>query len=52
MWHMYSNPEATGWLGWIDDRYGEAIAFVRLNRKVLFVHELRQCTSAKGDSYV
>ena len=37
---MYSNPEATGWLGWFEDASGKATAYVRLNRKVVFTHEL------------
>ena len=41
MFHMYSNPKATGWLGWFEDGEGNATAFVGLDRKVLFMHEVR-----------
>lgn len=41
MFKMYSNPQATGWLGWFEDAKGKATAYVGLDRKVLFVHELR-----------
>ena len=40
MFHMYSNPAATGWLGWIDDAQGKCTAFVGLDRKVKFMWEL------------
>ena len=40
MFHKYSNPEATGWLGWFEDADGVATAYVGLDRKVLFVWEL------------
>lgn len=34
MFKMYSNPEATGWLGWFEDSDGNCTAFVDLSRKV------------------
>ncbi len=40
MFKMYSNPEVTGWLGWFEDANGKATAYVGLNRKVKFAHEL------------
>lgn len=40
MFKMYSNPEATGWLGWIEDANGNVTAHVRLDRRVLFSFEL------------
>lgn len=40
MFHMYSNPEGAGWLGWFDDANGECVAFVGLDRKVKFMWEL------------
>ena len=40
MFRMYSNPEATGWLGWFEDADGKATAYVALDRKVVFVTEL------------
>lgn len=40
MFRMYSNPSATGWLGWFEDASGKATAFVRLDRKVVFMNEL------------
>ena len=40
MFHMCSNPEATGWLGWFDDADGKCMAFVGLDRKVQFMFEL------------
>ena len=40
MFRMYSNPAATGWLGWIEDPAGRATAFVRLDRRVVFSWEL------------
>jgi len=41
MFRMYSNPKATGWLGWFEDADGKATAFVSLDRRVTFMHELR-----------
>jgi len=40
MFKMYSNPKATGWLGWFEDANGQATAYVDLERRVLFAHEL------------
>ena len=40
MFRMYRNPETTKWLGWFENAEGKAIAFVRLDRKVVFVFEL------------
>ena len=33
---IYSNPEGTGWLGWIDDCKGRAVAFIRLDGSVVW----------------
>ena len=40
MFRMYSNPAATGWLGWFEDGNGTVTAFVGLDRKVLFMSEI------------
>jgi len=40
MFRFYSNPEATGWLGWFEDAKGNATAYVGLDRKVVFASEL------------
>ncbi len=40
MFKMYSNPKATGWLGWFENAEGTATAFVGLDRKVIFMSEL------------
>jgi hypothetical protein len=37
---MYSNPQGAGWLGWFENEKGRATAFVGLDRKVVFMHEL------------
>jgi len=34
--HLYKNPEATGWLGWIDGKNDMAIGFIRLDGSVQF----------------
>ena len=39
MFKMYSNPKATGWLGWFEIA-GKATAFVGLDRRVVFMWEL------------
>ena len=40
MFKMYSNPGSVGWLGWFEGADGKATAYVGLDRKVIFVHEL------------
>lgn len=40
MFRMYRNPEATKWLGWFEDADGTAIAWVALDRTVVFAFEL------------
>ncbi len=40
MFKMYSNPKATGWLGWFEDGGGNCTAFVGLDRKVVFMGDL------------
>lgn len=40
MFHFYSNPQGTGWLGWIDDADGNAHAFVGLDWRVVFMGDL------------
>jgi hypothetical protein len=32
----YSNPEGTGWLGWIETKKGEALAFVRHSGEIIW----------------
>lgn len=41
MFRLYSNPQATGWLGWFEDADGTATAYVGLDRKVVFAAWLR-----------
>lgn len=40
MFRMYHNPKATGWLGWFEDANGQCTAFVGLDRRIIFMHEL------------
>ena len=40
MFTLYSNPAATGWLGWFEDSNGKTTAFVGLDRRVVFMSEL------------
>lgn len=40
MFKKYSNPKATGWLGWFEDASGQVTAFVGLDRRVVFMYEL------------
>jgi len=40
MFHWYSCPDDVGWLGWFEDADGSVTAFVGLDRKVLFRHEV------------
>ena len=40
MFKRYKNPESVGWLGWFEDAEGKATAFVGLDRRVIFMHEL------------
>lgn len=40
MFNRYSQPDAVGWLGWISDADGRAMAFVGLDRKVVFTTEI------------
>lgn len=48
MFHMYSNPEKVGWLGWFESN-GKATAFVSLNRKVTFMWEVHCHSPAVED---
>ena len=41
MFLRYRIPDAVGWLGWFEDADGNTTAFVGLDRKVLFVSELK-----------
>lgn len=41
MFHWYQIPDDVGWLGWFEDREGCVTAFVGLDRRVLFIHEVR-----------
>lgn len=41
MFNKYSNPQATGWLGWFEDNDGNATAFVSLDRRVVFMDDLK-----------
>ncbi len=40
MFQRYLNPDDVGWLGWFEDA-GEVEAFVTLDRRVMFVHEIK-----------
>lgn len=40
MFRRYNNPDDVGYLGWFEDASGNTTAFVGLDRKVLFVHEI------------
>jgi hypothetical protein len=40
MFKEYSNPEATGWLGWFEDSDGNTTAFVGLDKYVVFMSDL------------
>ena len=42
MFRRYAIPDDVGWLGWFEDD-GKTEAFVGLDRRVLFVHEIRGC---------
>ena len=33
---FYKEPKRTGWLGWIENKKGTCLAFVRLNGKIIF----------------
>lgn len=33
---QYKSPSKTGWLGWIENAKGRALAFVRLDGEVVF----------------
>ena len=33
---LYSNPQGTGWLGWLENCKGNAIGFIRLNGTIVF----------------
>lgn len=41
MFHWYNNPGGVGWLGWFTDANDQVTAFVGLDRKVMFVHEIK-----------
>lgn len=41
MFTYYRHPERVGWLGWFDDADGNVTAFVGLDRKVVFMHEIQ-----------
>lgn len=41
MFKRYACPDAVGWLGWFESYDGEVIAFVGLDRRVLFVREIK-----------
>lgn len=41
MFKRYARPDDVGWLGWFENSNGETIAFVGLDRRVLFVWELK-----------
>lgn len=41
MFFAYRHPTKVGWLGWFEDANGTATAFVGLDGKVIFVHDLR-----------
>jgi len=32
----YSNPQATGWKGWIENSQGTTIGFVKLTGEIIF----------------
>jgi len=40
MFKRYKNPDDVGWLGWFEDFDGNCIAFVSLDRKIIFSYEL------------
>jgi len=40
MFKRYKCPDDVGWLGWFEDTYGNCIAFVGLDRKILFIKEI------------
>ena len=40
MFRRYSIPDDVGWLGWFEDANGNTTAFVGLDRRVLFIHEV------------
>ena len=40
MFKRYRVPDDVGWLGWFEGLDGETIAFVGLDRRVVFVREL------------
>ena len=42
MFRRYHRPDDVGWLGWFEDAGGAVIAFVGLDRRVLFLRELRE----------
>ncbi len=41
MFVRYKIPDAVGWLGYFKDSDGKVTAFVGLDRKVLFVYEIK-----------
>ncbi len=41
MFYAYRHPTKVGWLGWFEDSNGNATAFVDLNNKVVFMHQLK-----------
>jgi len=41
MFRRYAIPDDVSWLGWFEDAEGNTTAFVGLDRKVLFIHEVK-----------
>lgn len=41
MFKRYSCPDAVGWLGYFVDANGNTTAFVGLDRRVLFMYEIK-----------
>lgn len=35
IYKQYSNPEATKWLGWIENSWGQCVAFVKLDGEIV-----------------
>ncbi len=42
MFRRYRCPDGVGWLGWFEDAHGNVTAFVGLDRRVFFVHEIKK----------
>lgn len=41
MFKRYAVPDDVGWLGWFEDCEGHVTAFVGLDRRVTFIHEVK-----------